>query len=367
LKIVYWWFRGYEREESPTQLVEDQYIHHIYQKSVQETWYYEYAHYMVVNDNPRLTRGPENVVFTETTTYEWKDTLTAEELARLNQEEIAKLGPPPNARIVSRESSVDGSPYVVRALLENEERFIKQKVNQHLYGDFYFNPTQALKLFTKSGLKKALSTGMDFVPILGNIKSVVEFTMGIDPITGEKLSRIDRTLAGAGIVTGGWGKSLGKGTKAAFGLVSDTGKASSAAKFDKLNDKDTGELLRLDLQFFGDKSKSIVSRNKAKGDAYELEEFNKMNQTHDDVRQQITVKTKSGVKTRIDIIGKNKETGQIECVECKSSSTAPLTKNQKKAFPEIEESGAIVIGKGKPPYTGGTQIPPTKVEVRRKN
>ncbi|WP_197074556.1 hypothetical protein [Geobacillus kaustophilus] len=63
---------------------------------------------------------------------------------------------------------------------------------------------------------------------------------------------------------------------------------------------------------------------------------------------------------------KNSQTGQIQCVECKASSTAPLTKNQKKAFPEIEQSGATVVGKGKAPYTGGTKIPPTKVEIIRK-
>ncbi len=34
--------------------------------------------------------------------------------------------------------------------------------------------------------------------------------------------------------------------------------------------------------------------------------------------------------------------------------------------PEIEQSGATVVGKGKAPYTGGTKIPPTKVEIIRK-
>ncbi|HZG61707.1 MAG TPA: pre-toxin TG domain-containing protein, partial [Anoxybacillus sp.] len=78
--------------------------------------------------------------------------------------------------------------------------------------------------------------------------------------TGEKLSRIDRTLAGVGIVTGGWGKSLGKGTKAAFGLVSDTGKASSAVKFDKLTEgtpkldkpstKGTGKFSKYDVGLY---------------------------------------------------------------------------------------------------------------------
>lgn len=44
----------------------------------------------------------------------------------------------------------------------------------------------------------------------------------------------------------------------------------------------------------------------------------------------------------------------------------PLTDNQKIAFPEISESGATVVGKGKSIFTGGYQIPPgTKVTIIR--
>ncbi|WP_445613034.1 hypothetical protein [Geobacillus sp. YF-1] len=112
---------------------------------------------------------------------------------------------------------------------------------------------------------------------------------------------------------------------------------------------------------------SQAKQNKAKGDAFEQEVINKISsEPANNVRQQITVKTKSGVKTRIDIISTNSQTGQIRCIECKASSTAPLTKNQKKAFPEIEQSGAIVVGKGKTPYNGGTKISPTKIEIIRK-
>lgn len=57
--------------------------------------------------------------------------------------------------------------------------------------------------------------------------------------------------------------------------------------------------------------------------------------------------------------------GKLSCFECKSSDTAPLTRNQKIAFPEIEESGATIVGKGKPGFPGGTEIPPTKVEIFR--
>jgi hypothetical protein len=42
-----------------------------------------------------------------------------------------------------------------------------------------------------------------------------------------------------------------------------------------------------------------------------------------------------------------------------------LTNNQKLAHPEIEKTGATVVGKGKEPYTGGTKIPPTKVNIVR--
>ncbi|HHQ8909902.1 TPA: hypothetical protein ACSVZR_000038 [Bacillus cereus] len=61
-----------------------------------------------------------------------------------------------------------------------------------------------------------------------------------------------------------------------------------------------------------------------------------------------------------------KKNSKINLYEAKASLTAPLTKNQKAAFPEIEKYGAIVKGKGKPPLVGGTEIPPSKVEVVRK-
>ncbi|WP_337036297.1 hemagglutinin repeat-containing protein [Pantoea agglomerans] len=80
--------------------------------------------------------------------------------------------------------------------------------------------------------------------------------------------------------------------------------------------------------------------------------------------REITVKTESGTSVRIDILSKDKN-GNIACIECKSSAGAPLTPNQKVGFPEIEKSGAIVVGAGKPGFEGGSQIPPTKVEIIR--
>ncbi len=60
--------------------------------------------------------------------------------------------------------------------------------------------------------------------------------------------------------------------------------------------------------------------------------------------------------------------GNVVINEFKSSLAAPLTNNQKIAFPEIFESGATVVGKGKGKgiFAGGYQIPSsTKVTIIR--
>ncbi|NML56732.1 hypothetical protein [Chryseobacterium cheonjiense] len=57
--------------------------------------------------------------------------------------------------------------------------------------------------------------------------------------------------------------------------------------------------------------------------------------------------------------------GVINLTEAKSSSTAPLTKNQTAGFPIIQNSGGTVVGKGKPGIPGGTVIPPTTINVVR--
>lgn len=113
-----------------------------------------------------------------------------------------------------------------------------------------------------------------------------------------------------------------------------------------------------------DRAKSTVQENKAKGDAFELEYFEEAKKARPGAVQQVTVKTDSGVKTRIDIVARDAD-GKIVCIECKASPTAPLTKNQKVAHPEIENTGATVVGDGKPGFPGGTKIPPTKIEIVR--
>ncbi|WP_241163376.1 filamentous hemagglutinin N-terminal domain-containing protein [Ralstonia solanacearum] len=111
---------------------------------------------------------------------------------------------------------------------------------------------------------------------------------------------------------------------------------------------------------------SQVVKNKFVGDAFEAEKFKEFQGRMAESAQQITVRTESGTKTRLDMIGRDAN-GKIVCQECKASDTAPMTKNQGKAFPEIESGGAVVVGKGKPGFPGGTVIPPTKIDIVRPN
>lgn len=109
---------------------------------------------------------------------------------------------------------------------------------------------------------------------------------------------------------------------------------------------------------------SGVQANRAKGSAWEEVVGTELKATHEVAVPEITVRTQSGVKTRLDWVTKD-SAGTIGCVECKASATARLTRNQTAAHPEIGRSGATVVGKGKPGIPGGTVIPPTLVQIRR--
>lgn len=83
-----------------------------------------------------------------------------------------------------------------------------------------------------------------------------------------------------------------------------------------------------------------------------------------DVSEQVSIKARNGVTTKMDIASRTEE-GAVKLREVKGSETAPLTGKQKLAHPSIEKDGGVVVGKGKPGFPGGTQIPPTKVEIVR--
>ncbi len=111
---------------------------------------------------------------------------------------------------------------------------------------------------------------------------------------------------------------------------------------------------------------SQLEANKAQGRSFEQQTQQNLERRGDvNIRGQITIKTDSGVKTKPDFISMDPKTGRYYITESKSSETARLTPNQTRAFPEVQQSGGTIVGQGKSPYTGGTVIPPTKVDIVR--
>lgn len=110
---------------------------------------------------------------------------------------------------------------------------------------------------------------------------------------------------------------------------------------------------------------STVQKNAANGAAFEKQVVgNLASEGHTGIVQQVTIKADNGVKARVDAVSTN-PSGQLSLTEAKSSATAPLTTNQKAAYPSIAQNGGVVVGKGKPGYPGGTVIPPTQVNIVR--
>ena len=108
-----------------------------------------------------------------------------------------------------------------------------------------------------------------------------------------------------------------------------------------------------------------IRENKKRGDEFEQQEFERFSSENPNAESQITIRADDGTRTRVDAIGRDAD-GNILIEEYKSSDTARLTRNQKKAFPEIEKSGGVIVGKGKGEFTGGYRIPPgTKIKIVR--
>jgi hypothetical protein len=201
---------------------------------------------------------------------------------------------------------------------------------------------------------EATSIMVDLIPVIGTGKGWIEAATGNDLVTGETIPTWVRF---ASIIP--YGKFLGKGktlvkllSKHSDEVIEQTAKHVSAVvnETKKVVEKNAGEL---------------VKKNAEQGAKFEKKVAENLKKNQENVVPQITVKTKSGTKTKLDLVGNDKANGEIKLTEAKSSATAPLTKNQKAAFPEIEKSGATVVGEGKPPFVGGTEIPPTKVDVVR--
>ena len=115
----------------------------------------------------------------------------------------------------------------------------------------------------------------------------------------------------------------------------------------------------------GGSKADVLANNRIQGAAFEKQEFAKFSANTTDAVEQVTIKTTSGVKTRVDAIGLDSN-GKVVINEFKSSATATLTDNQKIAFPEIFSNGGTVVGNGKGIFTEGYQIPAgTEVKIVR--
>jgi hypothetical protein len=115
------------------------------------------------------------------------------------------------------------------------------------------------------------------------------------------------------------------------------------------------------------RSTSQIIKNADQGKQFESVVIDNLKSSgQKNVVEQVTIKAENGVKTRLDVASKDSN-GKVVLTEAKSSSTAPLTKNQKIAYPSIEQNGGVVVGKGKPGFTGGSKIPATKVDIVRPN
>ena len=114
-----------------------------------------------------------------------------------------------------------------------------------------------------------------------------------------------------------------------------------------------------------------MAKIRNQGRQYELERLEDFKKIATDVEEQITIDVEAPdgeiVRTRVDAMGYDKETGQLLIQEYKSSATAPLTPNQEKAFQLIKDgANAHVVGKGKGIFRGGFEIPPgTEIPVIR--
>ncbi|EOQ09876.1 hypothetical protein KQ3_03504 [Bacillus cereus B5-2] len=238
----------------------------------------------------------------------------------------------------------------IQEIIDNRIRHTNTLDGHNLGENDTINNIASLSEENGDGLKKA---ARDLAGELTGEYDVRRVMEGVDPDTGEKLSWWERT--GAGIMVFAGLTPLGKGIKVVKGAKKVADAVDTAKKINK-----TAEAVKAQRQ-------GQIGINQATGKAFEKEVYKDFSKEVDTVVEQITLKTnKTGTKTRLDFLGANKDLEDIRIVEAKGSPTAPLTKKQKIAIPEIEKHGATVVGKGKPPFVGGTEIPLTKVEIRRK-
>jgi RHS repeat-associated protein len=123
----YWDHRYTDPYESDTRLVdtidETRFYRQIYEQDFSTTWYYDYLKIQVIGEFPKNS-WESTETFKESYTKRWSSILSAEEVANQNQEVIAKLGAPPNAKIIGYKASLSNA---FSSFIEREkERHLRQ-------------------------------------------------------------------------------------------------------------------------------------------------------------------------------------------------------------------------------------------------
>ncbi|WKU21083.1 T7SS effector LXG polymorphic toxin [Priestia megaterium] len=128
----------------------------------------------------------------------------------------------PHVKEVFKHIQKENSPKVQRdlaALAHSKAKLEKElKKYPYLYEN-YKKPEIARSVYEEEAKKQqqdglaAVSFVADMVPVVSNVKGGWEASVGYDPITGNELSRFDRSVSGAGIVFGGFARVPGKVVK----------------------------------------------------------------------------------------------------------------------------------------------------------
>ncbi|WP_369360312.1 T7SS effector LXG polymorphic toxin [Priestia megaterium] len=128
----------------------------------------------------------------------------------------------PHVKEVFKHIQKENSPKVQRdlAALSHSKAKLEKELKKYPYlYENYKKPEIARSVYEEEAKKQqqdglaAVSFVADMVPVVSNVKGGWEASVGYDPITGNELSRFDRSVSGAGIVFGGFARVPGKVVK----------------------------------------------------------------------------------------------------------------------------------------------------------
>ena len=104
-----------------------------------------------------------------------------------------------------------------------------------------------------------------------------------------------------------------------------------------------------------------LARNAAKGREFEKKRQADYGEQGFKPGSQVTVVTPSGGRVRLDLLVRDPNTGEVSPIELKASEKPRYSPNQNKVFEELEKYGGTIVGKGKPGFEGGKEVPAKKV------